>query len=303
MSSIRRILCATDFSEASTPAWSFAIRLARATSARLSLLHVVPFVPLPIEGAIDAQTYQQLLEDDRRDALQKLEALVRERAGGVAADVRVEDGPPAPRILDVAERDGADLVVVGTHGRAGLDRLLLGSVAEHVVQLARRPVVTVRPGSAGVEGSGLGRILFPTDFSDTAQQAWPWVRALADATGAAVELLHVVRAVVTDQAVDPAILARAAELIRQDAHRQADAFIAGCGLPAGRVVVHVASGVEAEQIAHFAAARRVDLVAMGTHGRTGLVRLALGSVTRRVLHQATCPVLTVGPEVPPPPTA
>jgi nucleotide-binding universal stress UspA family protein len=145
MPSIRRILCATDFSDASAPALAFAVRLARSTKARLSLLHVVPFVPLPIEGAIDAQTYQQLLDDDRRDAVQRMEALARDGAAGVPVDVHVEDGPPAPRILEVAERDGADLVVVGTHGRTGLDRLLLGSVAEHVVQLARQPVITVRP--------------------------------------------------------------------------------------------------------------------------------------------------------------
>jgi len=298
MPSIRRILCATDFSDASSPAWDFAVRLARAVGARIHLVHVVPFVPLPIEGAIDPQTYERLLEDDRRAAVEQLEALGRRAQPGVPVDPHVEDGPAAPRILEVMERENADLLVVGTHGRRGLDRLLLGSVAEHVVQLARHPVVTVRPTPSAADGAGLRSILFPTDFSDIARRAWPWVEELARATGASVELLHVVHEVRTEREVDPAIITRAAELIRQDARQRAKTFVASSGLPASRVVVHLASGVEADQIVHLAAARRVELVAMGTHGRTGLLRLGLGSVTRRVLHHAPCPVLTVGPEVP-----
>ena len=296
---LRRILCATDLSSASAPAWNFAQRLARPSGARLILLHVVPFVPVPIEGAIDAETYQRLVEDDRQNALEELDRLSRSVADGAGADVRVEEGPPAPRILEAAEREGADLIVVGTHGRTGLDRLLVGSVAEHVVHLATRPVVTVRPTAGGEPSGSLTRILYPTDFSETAERAWPWVKVLAEATGASVELLHVVREVVTDREVDPAILARAAELIRQDARRTADAFVERSGLPASRVTIHLAGGVEADQISHFAAARHADLVVMGTHGRTGFLRLALGSVARRVLHHAPCPVLTVGPAVPP----
>jgi nucleotide-binding universal stress UspA family protein len=297
MPTLRRILCATDLSPASAPAWGFARRLARGAGARLTLFHVVPFVPIPIEGAIDAETYQRLLEDERKDALDRLAVLVQE-ASGVSVDVRVEEGPPAPRILEAAEQDATDLVVVGTHGRTGLDRLLLGSVAEHIVHLAKTPVVTVRAVAGWTPSGELTRLLYPTDFSETAERAWPWVRLLAEATGASVDLLHVVREVVSDREVDPAILARAAELIRQDARQRADAFIAKSGLPAARVTVHLADGVEADQIAHVAAARRADLVVMGTHGRTGFLRLALGSVARRVLHHAPCPVLTVGPEVP-----
>ena len=88
-----------------------------------------------------------------------------------------------------------------------------------------------------------------------------------------------------------------AEAIREDAQKSADQFLAICGFPRDRIHVHLAHGVEADQIAHLAQARGADLIVMGTHGRTGLLRLALGSVTRRVLHAAPRPVLTVGPGI------
>ena len=300
MATPRLILCATDLSPASMPAWAFTQRLARATRARLGLVHVVPWIPVPLEGAFDAATYQRLIDEDRTAAREALDRLVRDAAGGAeGVSVHVEDGPPAARIVEVAERERADLVVVGTHGRTGLNRLLVGSVAEQVLQLAKTPVVTARPLPASPElpTPGLSRILYPTDFSPAARRAWPWARTLAEATGASVDVLHVMLDVVPDRHVDPAFLVQAEKAIREDAQRSADQFLAGCGLASDRVSAHLVHGVEAEQITHWAAARGADLIVMGTHGRTGVLRLALGSVARRVLHAAPCPVLTVGPEV------
>ena len=296
MAAVRRILCATDFSAASAPAWAIARRLALATKAELFLLHVVPWIPVPLEGSFDPQTYQRLMDEGRKEALAGLDQLTRgEAASGLRVTARVEDGPAASRILAVADREGADLVVLGTHGRTGLNRLLVGSVAEQVVQLASHPVVTARPlpGPPGPPGRPIGRIVYPTDFSPASRRAWPWARALAEASGAEIDLLHVLLEVVPDRHVDPAFLARASEAIEEDARKSADQFLEGAGLPRERVHVHLVHGVEAEQIVHWAQARSADLVVMGTHGRTGLLRLALGSVTRRVLHAAPCPVLTV----------
>lgn len=299
MTTLRRILCATDFSPASGPAWAFAQRLALGTGADLLLVHVVPWIAVPTEGAFDPQLYQRLAEEGRAEALAELARLAGNPVDpGLRVSVAAEDGPAASRILEAAEREGADLVVLGTHGRTGLNRLLVGSVAEQVVQLARRPVVTVRPlpGTEAAVRRPIGRILYPTDFSVAARRAWPVVRALAEASGAQVEVLHVVLDVVPERHVDPVFLARASEAIREEARRGAESFVAGCGLPRERVRLHVVHGVEAEQVVHQAQTLGADLIAMGTHGRTGILRLALGSVTRRVLHTAPCPVLTVGPE-------
>jgi nucleotide-binding universal stress UspA family protein len=300
MTTLRRILCATDLSSASGPAWGFAQRLALATKADLLLLNVVPWLPVPLEGAFDPQTYQRLTDEGREEALTELDRLAHGDVDpSLRIVVRVEDGPAASRILAIAELEGADVVVLGTHGRTGLNRLFVGSVAEQVVQLAKCPVVTVRPlpEPEGRPARPLARLLYPTDFSPASRRAWPWARAIAEASGADVELVHVMIEVVPDRHMDPAMLARAAAAIREDAQRSADEFVADCGLPRERVAVHLAHGVEAEQVVHRAQARGADLIVMGTHGRTGLVRLALGSVTRRVLHTAPCAVLTVGPHV------
>jgi nucleotide-binding universal stress UspA family protein len=296
MTTVRRLLCATDLSPASGPAWAFARRLARATGAELTLVHVLPLVPIPLEAGFDAATYQRLAEGDRQAAERQLDELAAS-APGLRVATRLVDGSPAQRILEVAAEWGADLAVVGTHGRAGLNRLLLGSVAEQVVQLARCPVVTVRSATpAPASEDPIRRIVYPTDFSLAARHAWPWARALAEATGASVDLVHVLFDVVADRHVDPAFLARAAAAIRAEAQGSADRFVAGCGLPPARVSVHLLHGVETEQIVHWAQSRAADLIVMGTHGRTGILRLALGSVARRVLHAAPCPVMTVGPE-------
>jgi nucleotide-binding universal stress UspA family protein len=297
--SVKRIVCATDFSAASGPAWGFAQRLALATKAELTLVHVVPWLPIPAEGGFDPNTYQRLIDEGRAEAQSELDGLARGAAPlGLRVTVRVQEGPAATRILAVAEDERADLLVVGTHGRTGLNRLLVGSVAEQLVQLSRRPVVTVRPLplSEATRTRPVTRILYPTDFSTAAGHAWPWVRTLAEVTGADVELVHVMLAVVPDRHVDPTFLARASEVIRQDAEKSVEHFVASCGFPRERIHVHLVHGVEADQIVHIALARLADLIVMGTHGRTGLLRLALGSVTRRVVHSAPCPVLTIGPQ-------
>lgn len=301
MTGLRRILCATDFSAASSPAWEFAQRLALATKAELLLVHVVPWIRVPVEGAFDPRTYQRLIEEGRAEAVAACDRLVGSAIDrGLRVAVRIEDGPVVARILAVADGEGADVVVLGTHGRTGLNRILVGSVADQVVQLATHPVITVRPlpASGGSPRRPIARILYPTDFSLASRKAWSWVKALAEATGADVDLLHVLFEVVPDRHLDPALLAQAAGAIREDAQKSVEQFVETCGLPRARMHVHLGHGVEADQIVHRAQVSSADLIAMGTHGRTGLLRLALGSVTRQVLHTAACPVLTVGPHVP-----
>jgi nucleotide-binding universal stress UspA family protein len=296
MTIIRRIVCATDLSPASAPAWAFAQRLAWATAAETTLLHVLPLIPIPMEAGLDAATYQRLADEDREAARARLDELVA-AAPGLRLVTRFADGPPAQRILEFAAGWPADLVVVGTHGRTGLNRLLLGSVAEQVVQLARCPVATARPlPAAPAPEVPIRRIVYPTDFSPASRRAWPWALALAERTGAAVDVVHVLLEVVPDRHVDPTFLARTAAAIRAEAQKSVDEFLATCGLARDRVSIHLAHGVESEQVVHWAHARAADVIVMGTHGRTGLLRLALGSVARRVLHAAPCPVLTVGPE-------
>jgi nucleotide-binding universal stress UspA family protein len=301
---VRQILCASDLSPASEPAWLMAQRLGRLFAADVLLLHVVRPVPIPIEGYFPTEMYQELLTGARRQAEASLAAVVAGVSGPpLKVRTRVAEGSPAARIVDVAGEEAADLVVVGTHGRTGLDRVLVGSVADRVVRTAGCPVLTVRALPAGATPStGLGRILYATDFSPTARAAWPWVLVLASASGAVVDLLHVAAQPVPDQHLSPELLGRMARLLEEQAQTEAERFLQDVGrtwpgrLPRERVAVLIGHGVIGEQVSHWAQERRADLIVMGTHGWSGLFRWMLGSVAQHVIQSAPCPVLTVAPE-------
>lgn len=145
MSAFRRILHATDFSPASRPAFRRAVALARACRAALVLVHVMtPPSPFISEGA-SPQSYLDLLVLARRGAKRRLAAVLgRARRAGVRAQAVFAEGLPADEILRAARRAHADLIVTGTHGRTGLSRAFMGSVAERVVRESRCPVLTER---------------------------------------------------------------------------------------------------------------------------------------------------------------
>ena len=146
MSQFRRILHASDFSPASRPAFRRALDLARANRARLTLVHVYSSViPLMGEGYATAQVYDRWFADIRADAQRRLKRLVTQaRKRGIRATGLVLEGIAHDRIVRAARSTRADLIVLGTHGRTGLGRVFLGSVAARVVTLARCPVLTVR---------------------------------------------------------------------------------------------------------------------------------------------------------------
>jgi nucleotide-binding universal stress UspA family protein len=143
---LRRILHATDFSAASRPAFKMAMDLAAREGARLLLLHVLtPPSPLSAGSGPVPLSYLDLLQAARREAGRRLAAaLARARTAGIVAYTKLVEGGPTEQILKIGRRWRPDLIVIGTHGRGGVRRFLLGSVAEHVVRRASRPVLTVR---------------------------------------------------------------------------------------------------------------------------------------------------------------
>ena len=145
MKPIRRVLCATDFSTTSRRALDAATALARSSNAELTLLHVLaPPVVVP-EQYLDTAIMEQLDKRGRAWSLRELQKLSRRTTrAGVETSVLVRPGDPAEQIVRAGKDAKADLIVTGTHGRRGLKRLFLGSVAQRVVALASCPVVTVR---------------------------------------------------------------------------------------------------------------------------------------------------------------
>jgi nucleotide-binding universal stress UspA family protein len=146
MSQFRRILLASDFSPASRPAFRQALGLARANGASLTIVHVYSIIiPMMGEGYATPQVYDKWMADVGADAQRRLGRLVAQaRKRGVRAKGLVLEGVPHDRIVRAARSTRADLIVLGTHGRTGLSRVFLGSVAARVVTLAPCPVLTVR---------------------------------------------------------------------------------------------------------------------------------------------------------------
>jgi nucleotide-binding universal stress UspA family protein len=148
MKVFRRIVHATDFSRASRPALVKAMALARQNGAPLSIVHVLPPLALPVGGEmayLPPATYEAIDQRARQHARKQLAILVtRAKKAGVRATALLLDGLPHEQILRSVRQTRADLMVIGTHGRTGLSKVLLGSVAERVVRFAKCPVLTIR---------------------------------------------------------------------------------------------------------------------------------------------------------------
>ncbi|MCS6852462.1 MAG: universal stress protein [Gemmataceae bacterium] len=143
MKAIRTLLHATDFSPLSERAWELACLLARQCGARLIVLHVLERPRVVYSGVALAPPPPPPADEERQAAWEQLRRMQPPEAG-VAVEHRLEEGDPATAILQVADEAAADLIILGTHGRTGLSRLLMGSIAEQVVRRATCPVLTVK---------------------------------------------------------------------------------------------------------------------------------------------------------------
>ena len=212
-------------------------------------------------------------------------------AAGLATETaRIESGGAIHEaIVEYAERHHCDCIVMGTHGRTGIDRFILGSVAEQTVRDSPIPVLTVHEDTV-LDGE-FSTLLVPTDGSDSARRALDHAIALAAATGATVHLLHVIDAAMTWGDVDTVQFLDELESIGETLLEDRAAVAREGGVDS--VETSLASGTPHREIRDFAADNDVSCVVMGTHGRTGLDRYLLGSVTERVLRLCEQPVLTV----------
>ena len=148
----KRILCATDFSDTAEAAWDLACELARLHRAELLLAHVFVELPLYSMAEVPGPAVAQVWEEQRAWVQRALDERVA-AAGTTGLDVRsvLKTGSPATANTDTAAEEGSDLIVIGTHGRTGLNRLVIGSVAERVVRSAPCPVLTVKPRTSARE--------------------------------------------------------------------------------------------------------------------------------------------------------
>ncbi|WP_224448390.1 universal stress protein [Haloprofundus salilacus] len=300
------ILVPTDGSEAAMRALDHALLLARATDASVHALYVANSEPDETSIPPDENETRQYRDVLRRHGEGVLDS-VGERVESIPVEtessVEIESpatnletalrtGVPHEAILSYADEQRVDLVVMGTHGRSGLRRYLLGSVAERVVRLADCPVMTVHEDDDAP--SSYQRVLVPTDGSDCAEAAAEHAVAVARAFDAEIHALSVVNlaeegGLFSAGGIDSAFVERLDESARADA----DAVVERAREASVRGESTVVHGVPHEEIGEYATANDVDLVVMGTHGRSGFRRYLLGSVTERVLRTGSTPVLAV----------
>jgi nucleotide-binding universal stress UspA family protein len=226
-----------------------------------------------------------------------------EAAPGVTIDTMVCEGRVTGEILVQADRLKADLLVLGTHGRSGFERLALGSTTEKVLRKAACPVLTVPPGLPDAVPAAAGsfrNILCGVDFSSCSEQALRYALSLAQEADARLTVLHVVSGEF-DDAVEAATAAAADRLSVADFRHQREAALrsrlAGLVPEPVRAYCRVESllthGRPWREILRVALQRRCELIVMGVQGRSAADLMVFGSTTHHVVREASCPVLTL----------
>lgn len=290
------ILHPTDFDEHAADTLKFAHDLAQRRGAELHLLHVAPSLGAdPIRGAFEAGIDEDAFyREAREQADQKMLDLINEVEASDVTIKRVHSRgmAPAPVIVEYAESQGVDLVVMDTAGRTGLSRIARGSVAEEVVRHAPCSVLTVHEGAPVPDA--VRNVLVPVDLSEFSR---PLIRAAKDVTAsfqARMDLLHVVEPLPFPVPLVGAVTIH--DLIpdpTDQAERQLQRILeTEEGLPV-ECDVHVREGHAAMTIIDSVDTFDSDLIVIASHGLSGLERIMLGSVTARVIRRATCPVLVL----------
>jgi len=289
---IKNILCAIDRSPSSLQAFGYAIALAKWQRARLNLLEVIEEAPppgvsrAPTSDGVPAEARKALERDLRR-------VLTARRASDVKVKISMRKGNVVQEILAQGRTSRSDLIVIGTHGRGGVQRLVLGSVAEKVLRLATCPVLTVRRGVrlARRSRSPFETILCPTDFSAAANKAVAYAKRLGKEADAKLILLTAV-----DWPFGTAVMSGPVAELRKSIELEASESLARL-LPRAangpRAQAIVALGKASAAIVKGARARSADLIVMGVSGRGALDVALLGSTTHHVIREGAWPVLTV----------
>jgi nucleotide-binding universal stress UspA family protein len=293
MITITRILCPVDFSQHSVHALAHAVAMAKWYEARLTVLYV-----WVNQGAVDLPPIV-LAEHKRAQILNDMQRIAG-RHEGVSIDFLIREAADVHQeILDQAAALGADLLVVGSHGRTGVQRLLLGSVTEKLLRKGTCPLMVVprrAPDTEPAEPVQFERILCPVDFSDASLTALTYAMSIAQESDADLTVMHAIEvppelseymppADFNLDAIRAAAVATSLERLRDLIPDSVRTFCT--------VETTVVEGAAYRQVLHVAAERHSDLIVMGVHGRGALDLLVFGSNTARITRAATCPVLVL----------
>ena len=285
MLKIRNILLPSDGSAWAEHAFAQAAFFAGRHGARLHVLGVT---------IVHGKRSGTLVTDSPADPgafRAKLHEAAAESIGVEIVQADIAASSPDDGILDYAKGHDIDLIVMATHGRKGVDHLLMGSTAEAVVRRAPCPVLTVCP-TAEHSNVEFERIIVPVDFSEHAWLATAHAKELAQLFNATVHLVHAMEVLPPVGFADfPPVIPD--EGMQADAQKALEDLYGESGGPAGRVEYHVEMGHPSIEVLSAAKKLDADLMVISTHGRTGLKRMLMGSVAEKMVQQAPCPVFVV----------
>lgn len=279
----RLILCPTDFSELATFALRYAAELARCSNARLLVIYADPFLPPPHFTLGQVEELLHALERAKAATRRHLAEYVQNIVGeSVPTETQLVEDTPARAILTTAREHRADLIVMGTHGRSGLSRVMLGSVTERVLRESDRPVLTIRykPNGAPEPRVSIRRLLCPVNYTPIAMKALQHAVAVAQCSDAELTVVHVLEAD-AQKTTEREALAHLCEWVPEDVRLHC------------QVKEMIRRGDAAEQIIEAARELESDLIVLGAQHKRFFDTTVIGTTTVRVTRHAPCPVLVV----------
>lgn len=294
----RSIICATDFSDFSNRTIPYGVAIAREFDARLYVCHVIDLSAVTIYGEfqLDPVGQQLRIQQEAQEHLSKIPGLDR-----VTWEPLIAIGQPAAEIARLAEEKGIDLVITSTRGRAGLKRLILGSVTQRLMRILTCPLLAVQSpeeGFIGRETTGirLKKILVGCDFSADSVLGLNYGLSLAQEFEAELHLIHVSEPPVYREFMSPA--EQAQDMVHTDVFKEKlEDLVPAEARNWCSLQVAVLRGQPHEELVAYAVTQNMDMIVMGVRGY-GLVKsLLMGSTTDRVVRRSPCPVLSVSSQV------
>jgi nucleotide-binding universal stress UspA family protein len=289
MITIKKILCPVDFFPASEAAVNYAAGLAANYAAAVHLLHVITPVPATAyEYVIDSTEVMKAMEENSTRELDKLVAGLKEAGVDVQSELRVGDVyDEIKRAIEVVK---PELIVMGTHGRRGVERWFLGSTTEKLLRHSPVPLVTISAaGERSFAAPQFQRILVTTDFSEGTADALTYAFSVAQENESKVTLLHVVHDISAD------VSGKYRESLISGVRSQLEAQVPAEARNWCDIVTRVERGVPYRMILKTIEEERPDLLIMNIHGKGMLDRALLGSTAERVVRVASCPVMMIPP--------
>jgi nucleotide-binding universal stress UspA family protein len=283
-----RVLVCTDFSAASHAALEEAVKICNVTKAKLTILHVREYGPLPVASDEGIEYVAQLMRKPDQN-LQAVTASVRDL--GVDAEGVVVNGNFKQVILEEIKKRKIDLAVIGTQGAKGLERLIFGSTAESVFRNATCPILTVGPRLRKPSRDvNLRPIVFATDFQEPAVQAANCAVALANMHHAPLHCVHVLPTIMGNQSENPAVLSIMTKGLRELTHDASMCEIA----PVFRVLY----GREVSHpVVEYAREHDAQTIVLGVRRKMRVVSHLPPQITYRIMMDASCPVMTISCDV------